>query len=99
MTMEQQLAAELLPLAARVQGRKLGRIETCDIFAISRGWAAVTMQDEPGVATVRTPVELEEALCNPRAGAVFVPRYTFGWTMLERVLRRNAVVKTIFWEE
>ena len=51
------------------------------------------------MTTVRTPTELEEAVRDADVSAIFVPLHTFGWTMLERILRRNSLVKTIFWEE
>jgi hypothetical protein len=97
--MEQQSAAALLPFAARLQGRKLCRIEGADVFSIPAGWAAAELRAEPGIVTAQTPTELEAALQDELTHGVFVPRFTFGWTMLERILRRNGLVKTIFWEE
>lgn len=92
-------ATTLLPLVARLQGRKLVRIEGSDIFGVPAGWAADAIAGEAEVKTVRTPLELEEAVQDRGVTALFVPRHTFGWTMLERILRRNSLVKTIFWEE
>ncbi|MEZ0262617.1 MAG: hypothetical protein ACAH80_16550 [Alphaproteobacteria bacterium] len=99
MQAEAATATTLLPLVARLQGRKLVRIEGSDIFGVPAGWAADAVAGEPEVKTVRTPLELEEAMQDEGTSALFVPRYTFGWSMLERILRRNSLVKTIFWEE
>jgi len=57
------------------------------------------LQKEPGVVTAKTPTELESAVQNEDVHTIFVPRYAFGMLMLERVLARNGLVKTIFWEQ
>lgn len=94
-----ETASALLPLVARLQGRKLGSIDGSGVFGVPAGWAATAIAGEAEVKTVRTPVELEEAVQDAGVSALFVPRNTFGWSMLERILRRNSLVKTIFWEE
>lgn len=99
MPMNQQAASGILPFAARLQGRRLGRIEGSDIFAVPSGWAAAEIRAEPGIVTATTPAELETALQDGDAHGVFVPRFAFGWSLLERILCRNGLVKTIFWEE
>jgi hypothetical protein len=99
MNQEQQTAMTILPLVARLQGGKLANIEGSDIFSIAAGWPADMLRKEPGVVTVQTPTELEVAVQSRDLHTIFVPRDTFGWSMLERILTRNSLAKTIFWEK
>lgn len=90
---------ELLPIAARLQGRKIGSIGGSNVFSVASGWPAGQLRAESNVATVSTATELESALQDDQVSTLFVPRDTFGWSMLERILQRNSLVKTIYWEE
>lgn len=99
MMTELQNGGNLLPLAARLKARKDGDAAGSPVFAVPGGWAAETLRAEAGIATVTTAAELERAVQDGAVAAIFVPRDTFGRTLLDRVLQRNGVVKTIFWEE
>lgn len=91
--------AQLLPIVARLQGRKIGNIEGSTVFAVPRGWPADMLRNEADVVTAQTPTSFETALQESNNRAIFIPRDTFGWNLMERILRRNSLVKTIFWEE
>jgi hypothetical protein len=92
-------AEQLLPLVTRLQGHKIGCIDGSDVFAIQSGWPAEQLRMERGVTTASTPMELETAMQDDRVSTIFVPRDTFGWATLEKILLRNSLVKTIYWEE
>ena len=91
--------AEFLPIVTRLQCRKIGNVEGSTIFAVPGGWAADLLRNEADIVTAETPTTFEMALQNTDSQAIFVPRDTFGWNLMERILRRNSLVKTIFWEE
>jgi hypothetical protein len=94
-----QEAQQLLPLAARLRGHRLGSIDGSDVFAVPSGWPAEQLRSERTVRTVSTAMELETAVQDDRVSTIFVPRDTFGWATLEKILLRNSLVKTIYWEE
>lgn len=97
---QQALAtAELLPIVARLQAQKMATIEGSSIFAVPGGWAADVLRTEGHVVTTETPTTFEAAVQDPTVRTIFVPRDTFGWRLMERILTRNSLVKTIFWEE
>jgi hypothetical protein len=97
--MQTEIVRDLLPIVTRLQCRKIGTVEGSDIFAVPRGWAAELLRSEADVVTAETPSTFDTALQEPDTRAIFVPRNTFGWNLMERILGRNSLVKTIFWEE
>lgn len=97
--MQQETIAHLIPLVVRLQGSKLGTVAGSEIFSVASGWPAEQLQKEAEVMTVKTPTQLEMAVQDANVHTIFVPRYAFGMLMLERVLSRNGLTKTIFWEQ
>jgi hypothetical protein len=91
-------SSQMMSLAVRLRAGKMSRIEGSDVFSIAHGWQAELLQKEAGISVVSSPTEFEQALQDEGAATVFVPRAAFGWTLLERILRRNDVAKTVFWE-
>jgi hypothetical protein len=91
--------SELLPIVARLQGRKIGVIDGSPVFSVPPGWPAQHLRAEPGIVTAETPSAFDAAVKDPEAHTIFIPRDTFGWNLMERILRRNSLSKTIFWEE
>jgi hypothetical protein len=57
------------------------------------------LRAERDVVTAETPSAFDAALQDADTSAIFIPRDTFGWNLMERILRRNSLSKTIFWEE
>lgn len=96
---QQETKNAILPLVSRLQCRKMSPIEGSDVFAVPHGWASGALQEEPGMVTVRTVFELDAAVQDENTTTIFVPLDTFGLPVLEKILRRNGLVKTIFWEE
>src|SRR4051812_7630316 len=90
---------ELLPIVTRLQGRKIGIIEGSTVFSVPGGWPAAMLRAERGVITAETPSAFDAAVQDPETHTIFIPRDTFGWNLMERILRRNSLSKTIFWEE
>lgn len=90
---------DLLPIVTRLQGRKIGNIEGSTVFSVPGGWPAELLRSEAGIVTAETPTAFEMALQDAGGSAIFIPRDTFGWNLMERILRRNSLSKTIFWEE
>lgn len=95
----QTAANELLPIATRLKCRKIANVEGTIIFAVPRGWPADLIRNEPEIVTVETPTAFDGALQAANCHAIFIPRDTFGWNLMERILRRNSLTKIIFWEE
>lgn len=96
---ENATANSLLPIVTRLQGRKIGNIEGSTVFSVPGGWPAELLRSEADIVTTETPTAFEMAVQDPDTRAVFVPADTFGWNLMERILRRNSLSKTIFWEE
>ena len=96
---ENAAIADLLPIVTRLQGRKIGNIEGSTVFSVAGGWPAELLRSEAGIVTTETPTAFEMAVQNPDTRAIFVPVDTFGWNLMEKILRRNSLAKTIFWEE
>ncbi len=92
-------AADLLPVAARLKAQKIASIEGSPVFAIPGGWVADILRADPAIVTADTPSAFETAVQDPEVATIFVSRDTFGWRLMERILTRNSLVKTIFWEE
>ena len=98
--MQQNAAvSDLLPIVTRLQGRKIANIEGTSVFSIPGGWAAELLRSEADVVTTETPTAFEMAVQSTDTRAIFIPVDTFGWNLMERILRRNSLSKTIFWEE
>jgi hypothetical protein len=95
----QQAANELLPIVTRLKCRKIANVEGSIVFAVPRGWPAERIRNEPEIVTAETPTAFDAALQAANCHAIFIPRDTFGWNLMERILRRNSLTKTIFWEE
>lgn len=69
------------------------------VIAVEKGLRTDRLRTDDGVVTVYTPTELETAVQSDSTKTIFVPRNTFGPSLLKRILQRNSLVKTIFWEE
>lgn len=92
-------AHALLGIAARLDLVRLETIGDTAIMAISEPWKIAVLTVEPGIITAATPARFEAALQDAAASGIFVPKYSFGYTQLQRILARHASSTTIYWEE
>ena len=79
-----QEAQQLLPLAARLRGHRLGSIDGSDVFAVPSGWPAEQLRSERTVRTVSTAMELETAVQDDRVSMLAARTQKHGGRLIVR---------------
>ncbi len=92
------MAASLLPLVTRLSAEHYGNVEGCGVYLVKAAWQVELLKQEKDMATVMTPVQLEDALNDVNIASILAPKGGFCWEVLGRVLKRTSLAKTIFWE-
>ena len=77
----------------------LGAVNGSDIYQVQEGWQREILINDPAVTTVMSATEFEEAVRAPEISSIFVPHNAaVTQEVAERILNRNALLKTIYWE-
>jgi hypothetical protein len=100
-TAKDKAQPELLRRLARktLQPAYVGSVNGSDIYQISEGWQREVLLGDSDVVVVRSASEFETAVESPHTHTLFVPsRAALTQEIAERILERNPLSKTIFWE-
>lgn len=82
-----------------MEGSKLASVGGSNIYLTKAGWECEQIKADPNVTKVISVLQLEAAVQDPNIATIFVPTASaLTLDMAERVLARNGLDKTLFWE-
>jgi hypothetical protein len=100
-SLPEKISSELLRRLARktLQPAYVGSVGGSDIYQISQSWQREVLLGDSDVTITHNTTEFENAVQSANFQAIFVP-YDAALTqeVAERILLRNPLSKTIFWE-
>ena len=102
-TIDPALAGNLSSKIARQQLMAAGSAAYVEggseVYAVPQGWECEQLKADPQVTTAISTVAFEAAVKDVDCATIFIPKQAaLTLEMVKRVLGRNALSKTIFWE-
>ena len=78
---------------------RLGSIKGSDIYQVTEGWQREVLLSDDNIHAVNNAEEFENAVQNPKLFSIFVLKNaSLTQEITKRILERNALSKTVFWE-
>lgn len=98
-TEQAELIASRLARQQVIAAGKTLEVGGSEVYKVQAGWECAQIRQDPNVVEVTTVAELEAAVQDPEQATIFVPNdAAVTLEILERVLKRNSLEKTIFWQ-
>lgn len=77
----------------------VGCVNDSSIYQVSAGWQREKLLGDADVIIVQDALEFEGVLKNPNQHTLFIPKDALlTQEIAERILERNVLSKTVFWE-